>query len=383
MLCLSLLTCFSIMQGQDWAGIPVPVDPGAGNSWQLLDMSDDFNYHAPADHKGPEFLAKWDDWYHNPWTGPGLTIWDREHSFVQDGQLQIIASRVPNTTNKVHIGIIHSNQTVQYPVYIEARTKISNSVLASNVWLLSPDDTQEIDIQEAYGSSYSEGAQRDQTWFAERIHISHHVFIREPFQDYQPTDPGSWYRDGTLWRADFHRYGVFWRDPWHLEYYIDGKLVRTVSGPQIIDPLGYTGGTGLNKPMDVILDSEDHGWRSKDGITPTDQELANRADHTYRVDWIRMYQLVDTTGVTSIHPGTTAQQLILAPNPVHDDLYVEASAPLRHLTLVDLNGKLLTQQAVSGQRTTLRLSQWPAGVYLLQATYRDGTRVSKKIFKQK
>ncbi|RME71962.1 MAG: glycosyl hydrolase family protein, partial [Verrucomicrobia bacterium] len=179
-------------------------------------------------------------------------------------------------------------------VYVEARAKIANSVLASDVWMLSPDDTQEIDIIEAYGASWSDGQQKDQTWFAERIHISHHVFIREPFQDYQPKDPGSWYHDGqgTLWREDFHRVGVYWRDPWHLEYYVDGKLVRTVSGKDIIDPHDFTGGTGLNKAMDIIINMEDQTWRSDQGLTPTDEELANKEDHTFKVDWIRVYKPV-------------------------------------------------------------------------------------------
>ncbi|PWJ60557.1 agarase [Dyadobacter jejuensis] len=276
----------------DWKDVPVPAAAGSGKKWKLQSLSDDFNYQAEAKNKGPEFLKKWTDFYHNNWSGPGLTIWDRAHSLVADGRLQIPASRVAGT-NKVNTGCITSTERVIYPVYIEARAKISNSTLASDVWLLSPDDTQEIDILEAYGSSYSAGAKKDLTWFAERIHISHHVFIRSPFQDYQPTDPGSWYYNGTLWRNDYHRFGVYWKDPLHLEYYIDGKLVRTVSGLETIDPKNFTGGTGLNKAMDIIINVEDQNWRSDQGYTPTDEELANREDHTFNVDWIRIYKPVD------------------------------------------------------------------------------------------
>jgi len=377
-----MLTLLNIALAQDWSNIPVPVNPGAGNDWQLLPMSDDFNYEAPADNKGTQFLDKWDDWYHNAWTGPGLTLWDRGHSYVADSQLIIYASRAPNTTDRVNIGIIHSREQVRYPVYIEARSKIMNAVLASNVWMLSSDDTQEIDIQEAYGSSYSENAQQDQTWFAERMHISHHVFIRDPFQDYQPTDPGSWYRNGTLWREDFHRYGVFWRDPWHLEYYIDGQLVRTVSGPQIIDPLGYTSGTGLNKPMDIIIDAEDHGWRSNNGITPTDNELSNREDHTYKVDWIRIYQLVDSTGAVGTHPASEAHTLSVAPNPTRNHISIETTASLHQLTLLHINGKVLRRKQVRGTHSELSLKDLPTGIYLLQVEYQDGTRLTQKVIRE-
>ena len=277
--------------GYDWDDIAVPADAGDGMEWELQTQSDDFNYDAPADNKGAKFLSKWTDFYHNAWTGPGLTVWDRAHSLVADGFLQIPASRLSGT-NKVSTGCITSKKRIVYPVYVEARAKISNSVLASDVWMLSPDDTQEIDMLEAYGASFSEGTGKDQTWFAERVHISHHVFIRDPFQDYQPLDASTWYHDGTLWREKFHRYGVHWIDPWNLKYYIDGKLVRTAFGKDVIDPKNFTNGTGLNKAMDIIINAEDQTWRSNQGITPTDNELANNENHTFKVDWIRIYKPV-------------------------------------------------------------------------------------------
>lgn len=277
----------------DWDGIPVPADAGAGKVWRLRDaVSDDFDYDAPAEDKGPRFAEKWTDSYHNAWTGPGRTLWDRGHVFVAGGKLQITASRVPGT-DKVYLGCVTSKERVIYPVFVEARVKISNSTLASDVWLLSSDDTQEIDILEAYGASHSARTGKDQTHFAERLHLSHHVFVRDPFRDYQPTDPGSWYHKGILWREDYHRVGVFWRDPWHLEYYVDGALVRTVSGRRDIDPEGFTGETGLTKAMDVIINAEDQTWRSDRGLTPTDEELKDKEGHTFKVDWIRVYKPID------------------------------------------------------------------------------------------
>ncbi|WP_282133445.1 family 16 glycosylhydrolase [Cellulophaga baltica] len=275
----------------DWKTIPVPADAGTGNVWEFQELSDDFDYDAPADAKGTEFDKKWTDFYHNQWKGPGLTEWRRENSLVADGNLQMIANRAEGS-NKINLGCITSKEQVVYPVYIEANVKIANTTLASDVWLLSSDDTQEIDIVEAYGASYSELADSDQTWYAERIHISHHMFIRDPFQDYQPTDPGSWYRDGTLWREDYHIVGVYWKDPFHLEYYIDGKLVRTTSGSEMIDPNNFAEGKGLYKPMDIIINAEDQTWRSDKNITPSDKELENKENNTFKVDWIRIFKPV-------------------------------------------------------------------------------------------
>ena len=249
--CCSIFASIMIGSAGDWEGLKVPVQAPEGLEWKLQAVSDDFNYEASPMEKPKEFTDRWHSTYINPWMGPGKTEWNVGHSYVTNGHLGIHASRKKDT-KEVYTGIITSKQAFNYPLFLEARVKISNQVLASNVWMLSADSTEEIDVVEAYGSD-----RPGQEWYAERIHLSHHVFIRSPFQDYQPTDDGSWYTNGTIWRNEFHRFGVYWRDPWHLEYYIDGKLVRTVSGKEIIDPKDYTKGTGLSKDMHIIINMED------------------------------------------------------------------------------------------------------------------------------
>ncbi len=283
---------------RDWDETPVPADPGEGMAWELHPLSDDFNYTAPAEGKSAVFYERWREGFINRWRGPGLTRWEADHSSVSDGHLNIMASR--GSRGRVSAGCITSKESLIFPVYIEVRARLSNQVLASNAWMLSRDSTQEIDILEAYGSD-----RPDQAWYAQRLHLSHHVFIRRPFQDYQPTDEDefsyegdkdlTWlpHPQGGVWRSDWHRIGVYWIDPWNLEYYVDGELVR-VTRPEEIDPRDYTNGTGLNKPMQVILNTEDHDWRSgaNPSITPTDEELADDSRNTYRVDWVRIYKPV-------------------------------------------------------------------------------------------
>ncbi|MFI3285421.1 MAG: beta-agarase [Rikenellaceae bacterium] len=292
----------------EWDLYAIPIEAPAGQAWVLQDQSDEFNYEAPADTKSDEFFAKWTDFYHNSWTGPTPTIWQRDHVSVTGGVLRIIASR-PSDVEWVTVssggestsmpgtytGCITSTKPVSYPAYIEAYAQLSNSTMASDVWMLSADDTQEIDIIEAYGGDRDEA--NGKTYYgADRLHLSHHVFIRDPFQDYQPTDAGSWYADGkgTLWRDDFHRIGVYWRDPFYLAYYVDGDLVRVVSGENIIDPYGYTDGTGLVKELDIIINMEDQSWRAIGGLSPTDEELLNEENCTFKVDWIRVYNLEES-----------------------------------------------------------------------------------------
>ena len=289
----------------DWDGIPVPADPGEGNTWELQSLSDDFNYDAPAIGKSATFFERWSEGFINAWLGPDLTEFHGPNSSVENGNLIVKASRKPGT-DKIYTGAVHSKESLIYPLYMEARVKITNLTLANAFWLLSADSTQEIDILETYGSD-----RPSEVWFDQRIHLSHHVFIRSPFQDYQPKDPSTWYAkpDGGSWREDYVRVGTYWKDPWTLEYYVNGELVRVSSGPDVIDPYGFTGGTGLSKPMQAIFDAEHQGWRDIQGtLPPSDEELADPARNIFMIDWVRFYKPVEqesACGPSDIDPGNS------------------------------------------------------------------------------
>ncbi len=345
-------------QGFDWEGVDIPAEAGEGKFWKLnQEASDDFNYDFTATPSAATFEGKWTNFYHNNWEGPGPTKWVRENVSVGDGDLQIKATRVTGETKSFEVdcdvngvaetwtlpttraGCITSTTRVKYPVFIEARVRVADAVTASDVWLLSPDDTQEIDIIEAYGGT---GEDNRNLWLAERIHLSHHTFIRNPFQDYQPRDVESWWRKNGVnqWGGQWVRIGVYWRDPKHLEYYIDGEKVRVLSDnafasrdvnsnwlytyPQsvnngslptaingfqavnqvssleqaqsnsstsVIDPLNYlNNGMNLDKEMDIIINVEDQNWNACNGRTPSKSEIQNEENHTFRVDWIRIYE---------------------------------------------------------------------------------------------
>lgn len=310
----------------DFNSIPVPTDAPDGMKWEYqADVSDDFNYNMEATSKritfGPNGL--WTNWYHNNWAGPGLTIWKDENVIVADGQLQLITTRVNGETETFNtnsgegtgkatrLGAVSSKRQIVFPVYIESRAKVPNSVLASGTWLLSPDDTQEIDFLEAWGGEAVRNTLGANSNLSDFIHLSHHVFIRKPFEDYQPKDQTTWHTNPLIenWNDAFHTYGVYWESPISLKYYIDGKLVKTTEGldnktnprKDGIDPKGFTGKpvksidntrTGLSKPMDILITMEDQDWRAARGSTPTDEEILNKEDHTFRVDWIRVYKPV-------------------------------------------------------------------------------------------
>lgn len=325
----AFLVCpVSTTRAAEWDGYPTPADPGPGRTWRLDEsVSDEFSSDFAAVDQQTTIGGKWRNFYIWPWSGPGSTEWRHENASIQHGRLEIVATRVPGEFKsfKAHasgggplqrheqpatrLGCVSSIATVQSPVYLEARVKIPNAVLAANVWMLSRDCTQEIDVLESYGGPGDDGRA---DWLAQRIHLSHHTFVRRPFKDYQPHDASTWYRQPGLeakpgrgyWTERFHRFGVYWRDPAHLEYYIDGELVKVTSGLDDasgvggIDPLGYTRDesgvrTGLSKPMHVIINMEAQTWNAAAGRHPTDAELSRREDHTFLIDWVRAYKPIE------------------------------------------------------------------------------------------
>jgi hypothetical protein len=297
---------------QDWDGIAIPATAPDQMQWELQPISDSFNYQSTLGNRPAEFSSRWTDWFINPWSGPSLTQWDRAHVRMNGSELAIGAHHDPNSES-ILMGCLSSLETYQYPLFMEARVRLADCTLANNIWMLSADSTEEIDMMETYPSSRPSA-----NWLDQRMHLSHHVFIRQPFQDYQPRDEegvfGTWYYENGRadWRDQWVRMGVYWVDPWHLQYYINGRLVRTIKSSEhsylnpsgqlvqntttfnAIDKFNYTNGTGLSKPMHIILNMEQQSWLTNLGTTPSESELddANR-QNTFSVDWIRVYQAVE------------------------------------------------------------------------------------------
>lgn len=342
--------------------LPVPAYAGENMVWkEETHISDNFDYTFEPTSEQVDFGdGRWYNFYHNSWDGPGSTYWKHDHVKVENGNLHFLVSRSKDSHKQnrpgVNSGCISSNHTVQYPVFVEASISMADISLASAFWLLSPDDTQEIDVLEAYP-----GSGNGNTYFSDKIHLSHHSFIRNPFTDYQPRDEGSFWKskipEGASswgefgWNDGNRRYmqiGVNWLNPWHFEYYVNGELVRVLynnavatkefgtwaytypkvssdnklvidgwqkmvtskkssgkfdfaalkaasekSSASIIDPYDYQKGKGFHKELDIIVNMEFQDWWTSN---PTDKELADKSGKTNMlIDWIRVYKptLVD------------------------------------------------------------------------------------------
>ena len=258
------------------AGVPPAVE-----SWAVMDnLSDEFAYEG----KGAEFDENWNDSYHNGWRGPGLTQFSSNHSEVMNGELVLRAARVPNS-NRVFCGVVTGKDLLEFPAYTEVSAKVADQVLSSNFWFLSDDDRREVDVVEIYGSS-----REDHNWFAARPSTNYHVFIRdentnailENFNNQQHHPKP----DLEPYRNDFHRYGMYWKDAFTIDFYYDGELVHQLRRAGITDPENL----GIDRAMNMIFDLEDHDWRSNAGNVATDDELTDEPDRTYRIDYVRTYR---------------------------------------------------------------------------------------------
>ncbi|WP_010521893.1 Ig-like domain-containing protein [Aquimarina agarivorans] len=305
---LTKLLAFTLMSAsfatsvsaQDWKNRPVPANPGDGNVWKLQESySDDFNYSG----KNAKFRKNWRDTYFHSWTGPGLTQWQSNHSDVSGGNLVIRASR--HGANRVNCGVVTSKTKVIYPIFMEARVKVSNLELSSNFWMLSEDDRREIDVLEVYGGA-------SDVWFAQRMSTNFHMFVRgggnQIISDFNDQNHVT-LPNNELWRNKFHTFGVYWKSPQEVYFYIDGKQTKKGSWQEsrFVDK-DYTGAVmdknkfNMDRPVFMIIDTEDHSWRSAQGIVASDADLRNPSKNKMLVDWVRTYKPVKKNSVQPSNP---------------------------------------------------------------------------------
>ena len=343
--------------------------PNAGENmkwtYQAL-FSNEFDYAGGK--TSTEFTNNWQDRFFNGWTGPGITRYTADQSSIENGLL-VFKAKVDGSV--IRTGCVTTKGKVAYPMYMEVRAKISESALASAVWMLNDESTEEIDNLEAFG-------EKTRTWGAVRLHLSHHTFIRSPFQDYQPTSDATWYVDGkgTMWANDYHNYGVLWMGPFSLSYYVDGVLVRTTPENEI-DPYNYLGGNGLTKPMHLIISEAAQAWRGIDYIN--DASVNDPERSTFRIDWIRVYKPEAISGVSSVNEDN---KLSIYQEQSGSNIYIQSTDYIQQVHLYRTDGHLVQSERIDGMSKTISTNNLSTGLYVLKAQMENGAFISKKFLKK-
>ncbi len=81
---------------------------------------------------------------------------------------------------------------------------------------------------------------------------------------------------------------------------------------------------------------------------------------------------------TGIFNRSNTVQAKIFPNPVHQDVYIEWNdATMMHVTLYDLQGKLLYQSPHQRSPVKINLSGFPQGVYILRLSNEQGSYQTK------
>ena len=78
------------------------------------------------------------------------------------------------------------------------------------------------------------------------------------------------------------------------------------------------------------------------------------------------------------------KDLKVYPNPSQDTVTIDLPNELEkdvNITVVDAQGKQVQTQVINAENNTLNVSDWQAGVYLIQIT-QDDSRVVKRFVKQ-
>ncbi len=263
----------------------------AGKKWVKFDaMSDEFD--------------AWDSskWFKSTWDYPvPVSVSNSsQNSGVTDGKLWI-----KPTVNEANAGgrwfqtaRIHSFEETSYPMYTEASIKTSHISAYNTYWLNNgnSDDRDEIDIIENNSNPSCTNCtadvfpdQMNSQYFQADSNKSpqtvreHGNFLRSNLLDVNPMK-------NVGWNEGYHTYGVWWKDSKNIQFYLDGEPAGSVVVGEHLD--GNTYDREFTRELEIIFDvwTNEAGWL---GGLPAKSDLADDANNTMRVDWVRTWKLED------------------------------------------------------------------------------------------
>ncbi len=319
-------------RGLNFGNTPLPSNLRGFASWDLITgLSDDFNHNNKNSAKFRDVWAQ--SYLPDPgFRGPGSTVWQGGNLVeIRNGRMEVRAR--PGSNGLVNCGIVSSRRTIKFPVYMEARIKVSNIRNSSNFWMLNKCDNEEIDVLECYGGDPDE-------FYSKQMSTNFHLWHRRGGQSHNgaqtTTNCGgqdltdftyqTFFRtsNNDFWRNDFHTFGVYWASPTQLEFYIDGvprfdgqhfvpgraannltgnfasarmqcpnaAVLNCTTEALLRNVQGQSGGgvpypnREFNDPTHIIIDTEAHAGRPVESVS----NLNNNNRNVMLVDWVRVYR---------------------------------------------------------------------------------------------
>jgi hypothetical protein len=250
------------------AALAGPPMPPLGYTWQpIAELTDEFNGTSLDTNK-------WLN-YHPYWSGRGSTF-DPANVSLGNGGLAL-QSTATTVTNIRAACVSSKTKAAASGCYYEASVMASKLSMTSSFWFQG--SYSEIDVTETLGASLRNPG--GNLLMPMNTHYFTNGWGSDIYTSRQWNMP-------TGCEAEFHTYGVWWRDSRNLTMYHNGTAVADIS----------PGGDFLESQY-MFFDTEVFSWEG----TPTLASLQDPTRNTMYVDWVRAWKLVP---VATNSPSLTA-----------------------------------------------------------------------------
>ncbi|MDO6738841.1 T9SS type A sorting domain-containing protein [Wenyingzhuangia sp. 2_MG-2023] len=249
----------------------------SGKVWVKEDgLTDEFNVNGLDTSK----------WSKSTWNYdvPVEMVADNTNSGVWGGYLWIRATLDQGAERWFRTARIMSKEQISYPMYTESRIKASSISAFNTFWLNNGDSNNrdEIDVIENNAAPTCD-CKPDYPWLMK----SHYWQARNGTEYDEASDfdnrnlPAGTPGKGVKWDADYHVFGVYWKDARNMDFYLNGVKVGS-----LVSDFDYT------RDLNILWDlwAKDANWI---GGLPAQSDLNNNAINTMYVDWVRTWTLAD------------------------------------------------------------------------------------------
>ncbi len=225
------------------------------------------------------------------WIGRAPGLFQEENISQKDGNLQILAKKLPkailkgNKTFNYGGGKVESYTGATYGYY-EAKMKANQTFMSSTFWLINNRRgaegcnrrTTELDIQECFGKTTTDKkfTQKFNTRMNANLHSRDIPEGCNYKKDRSPTK--GIIENGTVY-DDYHVYGCWWKSKDEVWFYLDGKLVNKVTPPADFD---------LEMTLRMVVETYD--WNPAPTKGNGGMNLPKK-DRTTYYDWVRSWKL--------------------------------------------------------------------------------------------
>lgn len=247
-----------------------------GYKWQIVkELSDEFDGNSLDE-------VKWANADPERWRGRSPGLFMAEAVTVKDGKMRITADKLKKPVGKfTHKGgHVYSKGKVQPGSYIECRMKANKTFMSSTFWLNNYTDettgcqsrVTELDVQECIGYPF------DHKKTSQMGSNTHSRSIPKECTQHEPGSVGNHCETPGKVYDNYFTYGVWWKGPRELLFYLNGEYKYTITPKADFD---------ISTHIKLVV--ETYNWSpvpEDGGMTGTFEE------RTTFYDWVRTWECV-------------------------------------------------------------------------------------------